>query len=163
MRYGVRSLGSISSESDSEDHSKRDLKSATDSLTQSILKQLQKHAPQTNESQIKNNSNDVIVVDTSDPKKRKTDFKNKKNIKLKQVSNPLEKLLKSKNAHETATWDGIAVDEERKEMTKHKIYPNNNLSNSLNFATIKLSIISINKTGVNIGTFSVLFDIVTLK
>ena len=95
----------ISSESDSEDHSKRDLKSATDSLTQSILKQLQKHAPQTNESQIKNNSNDVIVVDTSDPKKRKTDFKNKKNIKLKQISNPLEKLLKSKNAHETATWD----------------------------------------------------------
>ncbi|OHT12169.1 Clan CA, family C19, ubiquitin hydrolase-like cysteine peptidase [Tritrichomonas foetus] len=100
---------------DDGDNMKNRMKAAVDSITQSIQKQLKKNMP--NKDENNRDAEEVIVVDTTNREKRKID-RNSIKGKLKTVKNPLEKLLKSRNVHETATWDGVEAETDRKEISQ---------------------------------------------
>lgn len=88
---------------------------AIENLTKSIEKQIKKNLSKEETKRNVNDNNEKIIVDTTNKQKRKID---KKHVKARTVTNPMEMLLKTKNVHDTLKWDGVQVSSEEQELTK---------------------------------------------
>lgn len=87
---------------------------AIETLTKSIEKQIKKNMPKGG-SKKNDIPSEEIIVDTTNKQKRKID---KKKVKARTVTNPMEMLLKTKGVHDSMKWDGVQVSTEDQALTK---------------------------------------------